>query len=173
MKRILYGLIFWLTCAHAAHADGISGELAFDVLYYTEGGFGVLVEGSGFFELRNNHVLDFELSVLDFTWTEDDLVGDCDCLVQEPEPLRGFLGLDFANEDGYGSLFWRFAGDGYFESGISAGEYDLYAEYYEYRSGYLFVVPGVPVPEPPALAIFALAFLVAVTPRRTSLRRFR
>jgi hypothetical protein len=115
-------------------------------------------------------VLDFELSVLDFSWTEDDLVGDCFCLVQEPEPLRAFLGLDFANEDGYGSLFWRFAGDGYFESGISAGEYDLYAEYYEYRSGYLFVVP-----EPPPLAIFALAFLVlvAVAPRRTSMRRPR
>ena len=48
MKRILYGLIFWLTCAHAAHADGISGELAFDVLYYTEGGFGELV-GERFF----------------------------------------------------------------------------------------------------------------------------
>jgi hypothetical protein len=170
MKRILCGLIFWLTCAHAAHADRISGTYAFDVAYYTESGFGELAEGSGSFELRNDHVLDFELSVLDFTWTEDDLVGDCYCWINEPEnglpALPGFVRLDFANEDGYGSLIWRFAALGYFDSSISAGQYDLYANYYEYRSGYLFVVP-----EPPPLAIFALAFLVAVTRRRTSLRR--
>ena len=164
MKRIIYGLLLSLTCMHAAHADRMTGTATFDVPYF-DGGF--VAEGSGFFELRSDHVIDFEFSVLGFTWTEDDIVGDCDCVVEEDvgvgqEPYPDLISLIFASDDGNVWIEWGFGGPGYFESYVDAGQYNLASNYSTFSSFEILIVP-----EPPALALFALAFLAAAKRRHT------
>ena len=167
MKRIIYGLLLSLTCMHAAHADRMTGTATFDVPYWDYYGAGFVAEGSGFFELRSDHVIDFEFSVLGFTWTEDDIVGDCDCVVEEDvgvgdEPYPDLISLVFASNDGNVWIEWGSGGSGYFESYVDAGQYHLASNYSTFSEFDILIVP-----EPPALALFALAFLAAAKRRHT------
>ena len=78
------------------------------------------------------------------------------------EPYPDLISLTFANDDGSGVLEWGFGGPGYFFSYVDAGQYELASVGTTFDEFEILIVP-----EPPALALFALAFLAAAKRRHT------
>ena len=102
-----------------ARADRIFGTGTYDVQYY-DPGTNEYIYGTGYFELANHQVADFEFSMLSLTWTEEDIVGPggrrCDCQGQirtsMTYPSRSkIIRLNFVDEQGAGDLLWDFRED--------------------------------------------------------------
>ena len=82
MRRI-YLLLAALAICAPAHATTISGSMSFDI-FATE--FGDDPFGSGFVELRRNHIRDFEFTAFGYTWDEAE-AEPCQCSSQFPDIL--------------------------------------------------------------------------------------
>lgn len=157
--------VAWLCFACVpAHAETISGTGEFSIALLDNPDY----FGTGSFELERGRLVDFELTVLGTTWTEDDMRERCHCeLVRDSglgtiDPHIGLFG-DF------GYLIWDFHQDAF-----SMAYADGNVGFGGVTRGGVGNVDGplsldfriVDVPEPGTLTLFALGLLGFVVVRQ-------
>ena len=163
MRRIC--LFAVLALCLPAHANTITADGSFDIAYYEHGSI-VVPSGTGSFSLRENRIVDFDLTYLGRTWDLDDVLSlTCPRYICSPDG-DGQLDLILIEfEDGF--LLWDFH-QGLFSMAVLGlrGMSEVNSEGQQASGGFTSFSHSINIPEPGAALMFGLGLIGLALTRR-------